>query len=413
MPVAGFRFLALGLSFATHVLLARGLGPQEFGVYAFTIALLTIVQPIAGGGLGALSIRELASLQSKDKSNEIKQNLIQNFLFISLLISTCLGLMIAIAGRIFESEISSTLDMSLIVLPAFVLAETMSGVLVGQSKVKISQFLNEVFRPALFLASLLTLFALINTKFSANAALLLIALTSWIAVLAAVFFNPVKIGVSIHLRARRGPWLVILRRSFPFAMISAMQYFNTRVDILFIGNFMTTADVGVYQIATKIAGFVHMPASLVAILLAPRFSAAYVENSKGRLRHLYFLGQFLAVALGITICLVFVLVGSNMIFWIYGSNYIAAVPPLLLLSVAQVVFSTTAVTTMLLSMTAFEGKVMRALMVGVVGNVILNAILIPQYGTVGAASATSVMWLVTFFILGNSLYRSGVLSCEK
>ena len=102
-----------------------------------------------------------------------------------------------------------------------------------------------------------------------------------------------------------------------------------------------------------------------------------------------------------------------MIFWIYGSDYIAAVPPLLLLTVAQVVFSTTAVTTMLLSMTAFEGKVMRALMVGVVGNIILNAILIPQYGTVGAASATSMMWLVTFFILGISLYRSGVLSREK
>jgi len=407
LQVAGVRIGALILSFTINVLLARNLGPSEYGLYAFAIALFTIIQPVAGGGLGTLAVREFPR---NDDTVASKRELAGRYVAISFFLSAIIGCIVALVCYFFDIESSATLRLALLILPALVILETLRGVLVGQHRITTGQLLKELLRPGLFLASLSILFLLQKTEKSAYVALIVFGLTCWATVLVALYVNKISLRNLISFSAFRQTVMGTLRRSLPFAVISSMQFFNTRVDILFIGNLLTAEDVGFYQVAVKLSDFILLPASLVALLLAPRYSAAYKNEKRTQLRHLHTAGQIAGIAMALPIFVLCFWAGQSIIVLIFGKGYSMAVTPLLILASAKMILSARMASTMLLSMTKFEGKVMQAMLVGLVGNIILNAILVPRYGINGAASATAFMGLITFLMLSVSLYQSGVIS---
>ena len=61
--VGGLKLLSLPLTLAASILLARGLGPEGYGQYAFIMAVMTMLSLPIGRGLGQLITREVAKYQ--------------------------------------------------------------------------------------------------------------------------------------------------------------------------------------------------------------------------------------------------------------------------------------------------------------------------------------------------------------
>ena len=95
---------------------------------------------------------------------------------------------------------------------------------------------------------------------------------------------------------------------------------------------------------------------------------------------------------------------------LFGHEFGRAYWPLLLLAVGQLVNAWFGPTGMLLNMTGHEREVTRAVTVAAGMNVVLNLLLIPPFGVVGAAIATSaslVFWNIWLWLVAR--WRLGVI----
>ena len=106
----------------------------------------------------------------------------------------------------------------------------------------------------------------------------------------------------------------------------------------------------------------------------------------------------------------FAVVGEWLLVTLFGSEFGGAYWPLLILGLGQLANAGFGATAMLLNMTGFERDVTRVVAIAAGLNVGLNLALIPFFGVIGAAVATSVsllfwnvwLWQVVRWRLGVS-----------
>ena len=90
---------------------------------------------------------------------------------------------------------------------------------------------------------------------------------------------------------------------------------------------------------------------------------------------------------------------------LFGTEFVIAYLPMLVLLVGQLVLVTCGSVGFLLTMTAHEGIAARVIG-GTAGlNLMLNALLIPPYGLMGAAVATSIAVSMRSIVLSVIVYR--------
>ena len=67
--ILGDKFIGLGLSFIVAVMLARYLGPNDYGIYAYVMSMVSLFSIAGHMGLAGLVTREL--VRSPDESGQI------------------------------------------------------------------------------------------------------------------------------------------------------------------------------------------------------------------------------------------------------------------------------------------------------------------------------------------------------
>lgn len=401
------RALGLGLAFATAIALARLLGPEGYGEYAFAMAIFLIIEPIAGGGLSTLATRELADA---GKTAETKRNQITELLAVAVLLSLLVCALLAVTMGALGLVEGSVALLLLLVVPGAIVFQTACGSLVGQHLVKTSQFLSQIGKPALFLVLLLAAYLLPNVSLGSNMALALMGISGWLAMFAALRLAPVSPAATGFRMPEFGRVVGLLKISFPFALITALQYLQTRIDVIFIGWLMDDADVGYYQVATRAAQLASLPASLLAVMMSPRFSQQFKSEDRGGLRRSFWKSSGLAVGAGLVAFAVLWIFAEPLIVGLFGPSYEPSLEPFAILLAAQFLFSAIALPAALLSMTERQTSLVTTLLVTSSMNAAGNAVLIPTYGLMGAAAATSVVGLATLAWVLFLVWKSGLVT---
>jgi len=90
------KLLNLFLVLLLNVLLARMLGAEELGIYAFAVSVVTILSIPAMAGLPALLVREVAKNQLMENWMLLKGVLARAFQF-SFVLSTLIGIGVALS----------------------------------------------------------------------------------------------------------------------------------------------------------------------------------------------------------------------------------------------------------------------------------------------------------------------------
>lgn len=400
------RVLAMGLAFATSVILARLLGPGEFGKYAFAIALYMIIEPIAGGGLSTLATREMADPVSDSGA---KERQVTNLLLTALLLSLSVCITVLGGMGLLGVVQPSVAILSLLIVPGAIAFQVASGSLIGQHKIKLGQFLSRLGKPLIFIAAVILLNLYVRSEVSAIDVLLCMALSSWLALLFALYVSPISPRLCYISWPRLDNVVALLKLSLPFAVITALQYLQTRIDVLSINALLHDADVGYYQVASRIAQLVSVPSSLLAIMMNPRFSRMFKVGDAVGLRVAFWKSFVLSVGFSLGAFLTLWLLSTPLLLTLYGESYRPALSPLVVLLVAQCLFSAVAVPTALMTMTGHQAGLVKTVSVTAVMNVIGNLTLVPIYGIDGAAISTAIVGVFTLvWLLGNT-YSSGIL----
>jgi O-antigen/teichoic acid export membrane protein len=186
----------------------------------------------------------------------------------------------------------------------------------------------------------------------------------------------------------------ILRTSYPMAL-SAISYFLMQsTDVLFISAYDTFESVAYYSIAVKLATVTALALISVNIVIAPKIESIYNDKNFSQLKLILKKATRINVVISLPI-IILLLFFSEYVLSTFGSNYILAKNALWILLIAQFFNSITGPSALYLNMTGRQKKLNGILVISLLINVVLNIILVPDFGMLGAAISTTTSFVIS------------------
>ena len=169
-------------------------------------------------------------------------------------------------------------------------------------------------------------------------------------------------------------------------------------DIAIIGLFLTQADVGIYEVAWRISFAVILASIAIEQTLLPQISSWDSVNSTELIRQI--LPGALLGSLFIVIPAFFgtILLSEAILRIIFGAEYANGWLVLVILMGGKIVEASDRILKTFVEGINLPNLRMRAVTVSIILNIVLNLILIWQYGIVGAAIATTFAFLASTLI---------------
>jgi O-antigen/teichoic acid export membrane protein len=381
--VRGFGALAAGnlasqlIAFAALAYVARRTGATNLGAYTFALLLATYFNLFSSVGIDYLATRDIAqdrtSLGSIVGETLVLQGLLSAILYIALL---------ALAPMLVSSHEVQRI-VPIVGLTLLTTTFTLDWVLfaLGRSgSVALWRLIGQV-----IYAALVPVFVTEGERGVVNYA--------WLNILGLVVTSIGLIWVFSGVATTRlhvsGPRALLrrLRRSLPFGYSLVMVQIYGGVGTLMLGYLDSTRAVGIYAVASK------LPWALVALtnvwlnVFFPHTAQRLAVDPRSFARDL---GRIVtativiaaAVAVGAFLC------AGSLMTTMFGASFHAASEPFALLSVAAALVLLQANFSNVLLAAGSQRYFVVIMTVAAATMVLLNLILIPSFGTVGAATST-------------------------
>jgi len=402
VSVGGILVMNKGLGVLVGVLLARGLGVEGYGIYVYAFAVMGLLMIVAQWGMPTFLMREVAKANAQKHWARLNGYLIGGgslVLMLALCVSCISALVLGFWGYTEEPIQRTALYLALILLPLSAALVTQCDILRGLQAITLGQVCNLVVGPLVAFSVILGLFILAPD--------LLTPLTALLVQIGAVSLALVAATWSIFIRRpgeaqgvpmTTGP-LKWLAQSTPFVLIAGAMVLNTRTDVIMIGWLNGPTDVGLYNVAVQGGILISLGLQVVNNAFSPKFARYFVQGDIAQLRKLYRTGQLAAVGAAVLILGLFFLFGEQFLAQIFGAPFADSYGPLLLLGLGYLGNAAFGPIGALATMIGQERLTARILWVTALGNVGLNMMLIPPFGTMGAAAATAMTVFIFHLIL--------------
>ena len=393
--ITGRSFHVLG-----QIIIARVLGPAQFGIYAIGWNLLMLF-----GSFGILGLdRGVIHFSTKVDSKNLKN--ISAIIKTCLIISTVTGLLIAImfyfiapylALSVFKNaELTNIIRL---LSPAFLFV---SIIKVASASTRIFynmkySFLGEDFLQPASNLLLLSIFLVFSFNLITTIIAAIISFLSSLALL--VFFvinlfpNIFKVGYSKELV------LPIIKYSVPTALAGMFTLFATRIDRLIIGYYLPESYVGLYQAISQVSILFGLILGSLTAIFTPMIGRLYHKGDISTLDNLFKISTKWGLYLCLPVYAILLLFPNETLNLIYGQAYTSASTPLIVLATAQIINVGTGATGPILIMTGFQKQWFYISFSMLLLNLITNIILIPRLHLIGAALA-SLLALSSLFGFG-------------
>ena len=185
------------------------------------------------------------------------------------------------------------------------------------------------------------------------------------------------------------PWQQLLTYSFPLLMAGMVQILNKEIDQYMIGYFLDSGKVAIYSVAAHVASFSSFTLSAVNSIFAPMISELYHAGRRSDLSSLYSRSVKWIVSINIMI-FGMTLVFADDIMHLAGDEFVVGNVVLIIVMLGQLVNSGVGSVGLLNSMTGHPKYNLISNICAVSANIILNFLLIRDYGMIGVGVASAV-----------------------
>lgn len=394
------RLLALALG----IVLARCLGAEGYGVYTYAFALLSLLMVFAELGMPTLLIREVAAMDARQDWTHLRGVLVRGFQIVftvAMALTAIAALVLWQRSEGMWTPQGKTIAWMLALLPLVALTKSMTAALQGLQHVLKAHAVEMLVRPFLVLLGVVFLFRFVpDMRLPQYAmAVQLVAAIALLCVTAVALYR--YLPQPVHATTAQYQTRQWLASAMPMTLIGGACIINNQTDILMLGFFRSSEDVGVYRVAVQGAVMVAFGLQAANAVIAPQFARLYAQGDQARLQRLVTASARVILLSALPVALTFILAGGMIAGWIFGPEFAKSHTPLAILAAGQLINAAMGSMGFLLNMTGHERDVARTLLMTAGLNILLNLALIPTFGMAGAASATAVS-LVLWSIL---LYR--------
>jgi O-antigen/teichoic acid export membrane protein len=186
--------------------------------------------------------------------------------------------------------------------------------------------------------------------------------------------------------------------SFPIFLVEGFYFLLTYTDILVLERFVSPEQVAIYYAATKLVAIVAFIYFAVAAAAAHRFTEYHVTGNiaelnrfvRSSIRWTFIPSVFAALA---------IVASGKFLLWLFGPEFTAGYSLLPVLVIGLLARASIGPVEKLLNMLGHQGICAWIYAGAFVINLTLNFILIPHFGLMGAATATTTALIVESILL--------------
>ena len=191
----------------------------------------------------------------------------------------------------------------------------------------------------------------------------------------------------------------------PVILGSACIYILEYIDTIMLTYFSDLGSVGLYNVASPVAGLLGYFGIAVATIIMPLTSELWAGNKKEILKRGINMIYRYAFIIMWPISFIFLTFPELIINLFFGPRYFSAVSPLRILSVGIIFLAMSNLNGQILSGIGKPKFFTRIIILGAFINIILNWLLIPKYNMDGAAIATSSSYFLMFIFTSYTLKK--------
>ena len=393
-----------GLGYVLNFLLAHWLGAAQFGRYTYTITVYSLLGLVATAGFSASALKFIPQYRASDERSAVRRYA-SNAQWTLLASGVGIALVLFVLLRTLPEYFGDYADTLLYGLPLVLLmalVQFTSESLRAFGSVVKAYFASQVLRPVLVLGAVWAVLQTTDRVDASEVVLVVVGAMLVVAVTQRQFLvgmlRAQGAGGENTASAERSLWWKI---SLSLLVISVLSALLRQIDVVILGWFVPTNEVGVYAIAVRLATLCGLSLVLTNILAAPGLLALY---SAGRLEDMQVLASRLAHIV-FWPALAVALVGgyfAHDILGLFGPEYPAAAPAMVVLMLGQLVNVSVGPVGHLVDLTGNHraGVYVRSFALALA--IAMAVVLIPWIGILGAAFATAtamVVWNAALYII--------------
>jgi O-antigen/teichoic acid export membrane protein len=384
------RVASAGLLYLSQILLARWMGASEFGIYVLVWTWVLVLGGLSHLGLSMAMIRLLSEYAEK-KDFATLRGLIRGGRATALSVGTLIALLglagLWLFGHRLEPHTLLPAYLALICIPLYALTDLQDGVGRGHGWMGVALIPPYIVRPLMLLLVMTAAHASTLPMTAPTAAAAAIVAT-WTAAIVQTLM------VQRHLapEAKSGPrtyafgfWF---KTSLPLLVTYAAELTLQNADVILLALHRPPHEVGMYFAAAKTMALVMFVHYAVGSAVAHRFSTLNARGDEAELaiavrdavRWTFYPSLAAALAL---------LAFGWPLLWLFSPEFTKAYPVMCILVFGFLARASIGPAEFLLNTL---GEQRRSAMVAVgaaLVNVLLNLVLIPRFGLIGAACATT------------------------
>ncbi len=368
------------ISLLVVIYLARYLGSIGFGKYSFVFAYVSLFRILGDLGIDTIIVREVSRDASKKDiyigNAVLMKVLLSAFAFISsILVVSALGYPLLTRELVFIYSITLL----------FAASSPLGDMFQVTLKMEYATFI----RITTQVISTVLIFWVIFTKKGLLDLFVLLVLSAFLGVVLTIYYS--RAFVKPKFKIDFALWKMILRESWPLALNAVFITIFLRIDVVMLSKMAGDSAVGFYSAAVNLSEAFNIIPSAFMISLFPLMSQ-YFKTSKEALEKSYELSFKYMMSIIIPIAVGTSILTEPIILSIYGVNFLPSASVLGFLIWAAV-FTFAGIVHYNLLISANQQKLAFSLTsTSAILNVILNIILIPRYGFIGAGIATLISY---------------------
>jgi len=406
--------VGLLLQFVVRLVVARYGLDANYGVFSLAWVILNFCTMLACLGLHEGITRHIAYQRGRGESPKVR-GAIAVSLQLTIVASIIIGLALFLGAQVIALNVLHTADLVLplkifaVGVPFFALMNTLVAVFRGFDRIEPQVYFQYILLNVLFLV-LLVAAVLLNmpfvTVFYAYLAALVVTFLALLAYTAKKLPSPLSFTDRLCAAGIMGE---LLHFSLPLLGTALLSVMILSMDTLILGYFKTPEVVGLYNAAYPLAFFISIPLYAAALIYTPIATGLYAQHSIAELRRSFTVLNKWGASLTLPFFLVLFLFPEAVLGLLFGPEYLVAAPALRILSIGFIVNNLFGPNQSIMLAYGDSRFIMWAVLLTAVINVIMNIILIPPLGIVGAAIASAVslvlakaIWCIRTYLISGA-----------
>lgn len=386
-------FVGQAMQFGCQIILARLLGPADFGLYGIGWTLFRLVGPFATLGLSAGVIYAFSVADPSDHTR--KRDILLQSIILGVLAGGIVGAAAYFGAPRLAVQVFGKGELTAVIRGFALALPLLTGLTVASASTKLSlsmaysTLVEGLTQPGLNFLFLVAALYLLGWRLmgAIEATLLSYVLALMLALffVFSLFWSVLRSGARMQSRVPE-----LLAFSVPATIAAAFLNVINRVDRLVIGAFLPIAEVGIYQAASQTSSLFDIVPNIINNVIGVRVAELYSAGELERLEEIYTVGAKWSFYLTMPMFLLVCAAAAGVMEALYGSHYRPGAWPLVILCVGLMSDAVVGAAAPILIFSGNQKLASSIATSALITAIVLNYLLVPRFGLNGGAISTAL-----------------------